>query len=135
MQPRLKGIRVACPGCGEGDPPCTRVPRWSTWNTVLAHRAGSRGASVDTPTGNSGSHVVSLSLTTTLPVRRDTTCSLSFPLRYKSEMAGGKEAATWPGKGDRHSDGADFSIKVFKTAHRGPQSGTWMVHRIHGSPS
>ena len=115
MQPRLKGMRVACPGCGERDPPCTRVPCWSTWNTVLAHRAGSRGASVDTPTGNSESHTVSLSLTTTLPVWRDTTCSLSFPLRYKSEMAGGKEAATWPGRGDRCSDGADFSIKVFTT--------------------
>ena len=87
---------------------------------MLAHRAGSRGASADTPTGNSGSHMVSLSLTTTLPVRRDTTCSLSFPLRYKSEMAGGKEVATWPGRGDRHSDGANFSIKVFKTAHGVP---------------
>lgn len=39
----------------EGNRPCTRVPCGSIWNTVLASRGGSMGASVETPTGNSGS--------------------------------------------------------------------------------
>ena len=131
----LEGIGAAHPGHGDEDPPCTSVSHWSTWNMVFAHRGGSMGDSVDTPTGNSGSCTVSLSLTTTLPARRDTTCILSFPLRYKSESAGGKEVATWPGRGNRCSDVSDFSIKVFKTGQRGPGCDTWTVHRIHVSSS
>lgn len=79
---------------GEESLPCTSVPRWSIWNTALAHRGGSMGASVETLTGNPASHTTSLSPTTTLPAWRDMICSLSFPLRSKSEMAGGKEFST-----------------------------------------
>lgn len=74
--------------------PCTTVPCWSIWNTVLEDRRWSKGARVETPTGNSGSCTVSLSFTTTLPTRRDAICILSFPRLCRSQTAGGKEFST-----------------------------------------
>lgn len=117
-----EGILEARSGCGEGTLPCTDVPRRSIWNTLLAHSLGSMGASVETPTGNSGSCTVTLSFATRLPAWRDTICSLSFPLACKSDTAGGKALSTWPGgataTGQRH-----VSINTFKTIKQGPRCG------------
>lgn len=98
----VRGHHGGMPGVRRGDPPCTNVPLWSIWNTLLAHSLGSMGASVETSTGNSGSCTVTLSFTTRLPAWRDTICSLSFPLLYKSDTAGGKALSTWPGRGNSH---------------------------------
>lgn len=53
------------------------------------------GLSVETPTGNSGSCRVSLSVTTRLPASRDTICIFSLPRLYMSEMFLGKDFSTY----------------------------------------
>lgn len=80
--------------------PRTSVPCWSIWNSLLAHSRGSMGASVETPTGDSGSCTVTLSFTTPPPASRDTICSLSCPRRCRADTAGGKEPWTWPRGGN-----------------------------------